>query len=154
MPGLNNVSLGFVADADGGYTIEFALSDHWATEKIWLHDLTTGDRTEVTDGGAYSFQAKRGDVPTRFSLSASGSGILTDGENAKIAVHVDGNGQIVVVNHSSNDCSVFISNTAGKLQQRLEVKAGGTQTVEIPSGTWVVRLQNAVVSDARKIVVE
>jgi hypothetical protein len=39
--------------------------------------------------------------------------------------------------------------------QRIEVKAGGGQEVEsLPLGSYVVRLQNAVVNDVRKVIVD
>ena len=153
VPGLDNLPLGFEADVDGEYTIEFALSDHWATEEIYLNDLASGTQTRITNGGSYRFAAKKGDSSTRFSLSSSG-GILTGGEAAKITVSSIDAGKIAIHNRSDNDCSVFISNTAGKLLKRLEVVAGDEQTVEdIPGGTHVVRLQNGVINDARKIVV-
>ncbi|WP_352422111.1 DUF11 domain-containing protein [Proteiniphilum sp.] len=153
VPGLDNLPLGFEADVDGEYTIEFALSDHWANEEIYLNDLASGTQTRITNGGSYRFAAKKGDSSTRFSLSSSG-GILTGGEAAKITVSSIDAGKIAIHNRSDNDCSVFISNTAGKLLKRLEVVAGDEQTVEdMPGGTHVVRLQNAVINDARKIVV-
>lgn len=153
VPGLNDLSLGFVADVDGKYTLEFALSDHWTTEEIYLNDLAIGTQTRVKNGGSYTFEAKKGDSGTRFSLSSSG-GILTGGEAAKITVSSIDAGKIAIHNRSDNDCSVFISNTAGKLLKRLEVVAGDEQTVEdMPGGTHVVRLQNGVINDARKIVV-
>lgn len=154
VPGLNNVTLGFVADVDGKYTIEFALSDHWYNVETYLHDLVTGTKTRIVNGGSYTFEAKKGDPGPRFSLSSSG-GIPVDGEAARITVNSTGAGKITINNKSDNDCSVFISNTAGRLLLRLEVRAGNEQVVEnISNGTYVVRLQNAVVSDARKITVE
>ena len=154
VPGLNNVTLGFVADVDGKYTLEFALSDHWTNEEIYLNDLATGTRTRVKNGGSYTFQAKKGDSGTRFSLSSSG-GVPVDDEAAKITVTTTGDGKIAIHNKSDHNCSVFISNTAGKLLQRLEVGAGAEKVVEnSAAGTYVVRLQNAVINDARKVVVK
>ncbi len=153
VPGLDDLSLGFTADTDGKYTIEFALSDHWTTEEIYLNDLATGTQTRVKNGGSYTFEAKKGDSGTRFSVSSSGD-IPADDEAAKITVTATDDSKIAINNKSDNNCSVFISNTAGKILQRLEVGAGNEQVVEdISSGTYVVRLQNAVVNDARKVVV-
>lgn len=154
LPGIDNVILGFVADADGKYTIEFALSDHWTTGEIWLHDLATGVQTRVVTGGSYTFEAKKGDAGSRFRLSTSGSNIPVDEEVAKIMVNATDDGTIAINNNSSNDCSVFISNTAGRILQKLEVKARGEAVTEnLSRGTYIVRLQNAVINDARKIIV-
>lgn len=155
VPGLDNVTLGFVADVDGKYTVEFALSDYWATEEIYLYDLATSTKERVKNGGSYTFEAKKGDAGLRFRLSYSGNGIPTDDESAKIAVNVGSDGKIVISNNSNNDCTVFISNTAGKVLQKLEVKTKAETVVEnISRGNYVVRLQNAVVNDARKVVIE
>lgn len=154
VPGLENLSLGFTADMDGKYTLEFGLSDHWTTEDIYLNDLATGIQTRVKNGGSYTFEAKKGDSGTRFSLSASG-GIPADDEAAKITVTAIDDGNISINNNSSQNCSVSVSNTAGKLLQRLEVEAGNEEVIENPgAGTYVVRLQNAVVNDARKIMIK
>ena len=154
VPGFDNVSLGFVADEDGKYTIEFALSDHWTTGEVWLHDLATGVQTRIVNGDSYTFEAKRGDAGLRFRLSTSGSNIPVDEEAAKIVVNATDAGAIVISNNSSNDCSVSISNTAGRILQKLEVVARGEAVVKnLSRGTYIVRLQNAVINDARKIIV-
>ena len=153
VPTVENMLLGFEADVNGKYTIEFALSDHWTTEEIYLRDLATGANERVINGGSYTFEAEKGDSGTRFSLSASG--IPMNNESAKIVVLAMGEGKIAINNNSNLDCTIFISNTAGKLLQRLEVKAGGGQEVEsLPLGSYVVRLQNAVVNDVRKVIVD
>ena len=153
VPTVENMLLGFEADVDGKYTIEFALSDHWTTEEIYLRDLATGANERVINGGSYTFEAEKGDSGTRFSLSASG--IPMNNESAKIVVLAMGEGKIAINNNSNLDCTIFISNTAGKLLQRIEVKAGGGQEVEsLPLGSYVVRLQNAVVNDVRKVIVD
>lgn len=154
VPGLDNLSLGFTAYTDGKYTIEFALSDHWATEEIYLNDLATGTQTRVTNGSSYSFSAKKGDSGTRFSLSASG-GIPMDDEAAKIEVNATSDGHITISNNSNRNCTVLISNTAGQILQRLEVAANSEQEMEnISAGTYVILLENAVINDVRKIVVK
>lgn len=153
VPGVDNLPLGFDADTDGSYTLEFALSDHWTIEEVWLNDLVTGTRTRITNGGSYSFQAKKGDPSTRFSLSAAG-GIPANGEAAKIIVAATEEGTIAISNNSSINCTVFVSNTEGKLLRRLEVAAGSQQLLkDIPTGTYVARLQNAEVNDARRVTV-
>lgn len=153
VPGLDNVTLGFTADADGKYTIDFALSDHWTSQEIYLQDLSTGTRTRVTKNGSYTFSAKKGDSTARFRLSSSGDIPITD-EAAMITVNTTADGHIAIVNNGSSDCTVFVSNTAGTLLQKLEVKAGSEQVVENPgTGSYVVRLQNAVINDVRRVVV-
>lgn len=153
VPTFESIMLGFEADVDGKYTIEFALSDHWTTEELYLRDLATGTSERVANGGSYTFQAKKGDSGTRFSLSASGT--PGEDESAKIVVQATDEGKIAISNNSNRNCTISISNTAGKLLQSLEVKAGDGDEVEsLPKGSYVVRIQNAVVSDARKVIVD
>ena len=155
VPGLDNLQLGFEADADGTYTIEFALSDHWTTEEIYLHDLATGTQERVMNGGSYTFEAKKGDSGSRFRLSSSGNGIPGNDESEKVTVNATGDGKIVISNNGSRDCTAFVSDTGGKHLQQLEVRAGDEQVVEnITRGIYIVRLQNAVVNDVRRVVVE
>ena len=153
VPQLDNVTLGFVADMDGKYTLEFALSDHWTTEEIYLQDLSTEKQVRVSRKGSYTFEAKRGDSGSRFRISSSGN-IPVDEEAARITVNSTDAGNIAINNKSDDDCTVSISNTSGKIVQKLEVSARSERVVEnISRGTYIVRLQNAVVNDARKIVV-
>jgi hypothetical protein len=131
------------------------LSDHWTTEEIYLRDLATGTKERVMNGGSYTFEAKKGDSGSRFRLSSSGDGIPGNDESAKITVNATGDGKIVISNNGSRDCTAFVSDTGGKHLQQLEVRAGKEQVVEnITRGIYIVRLQNAVVNDVRRVVVE
>ncbi len=155
VPGLDNVTLGFDADVDGKYTVEFSLSPQLKNSVIYLHDLAKGTKTRVTDGGSYTFEAVKGASPVRFRLTNAGNdGLLSDDE-ALINVSAPENGKISINNQSGKACTVFISGTNGKLLQKLEVEAGDERVVEnLAGGTYVVRLQNAAVNDVRKITME
>lgn len=153
-PGLNNVLLGFEAEADGEYTLEFALCEQLKGEDIYLNDLLTGERVKISDNSSYTFEAKKGDVSTRFRL-ASGN-IIKDDEASKITVYANENdGSVVINNLTEKDCTVYISDTSGRLLQSMEVKAKTEKSVkELPKGTLVVRIQNATVNDIRRVVVK
>lgn len=151
---LNNLQLDFVAENSGTFTLEFSLSDNLKSEEIYLLDLVTGKKLRVTNGSTYIFEAKKDDSPTRFRLLYAGNGITTNDESAKITTDATTDGKIVINNNSNLDCTIFISNTKGKLLQKLEVKANSKQSLEnIAKETYVIRIQNALVSDVRKLVV-
>lgn len=155
VPGLDNVVLGFDADTDGKYMLEFALSDHWTTEDIYLYDLSTGTKERVTNGGSYTFEAKKDTSAARFRLSSTGGDTLLFEDEAVISVTSTTDRTIVIRNDSDRSCSVFISDIRGKLLQRLEVQSGSEEiTKEMTGGTYIVRLQNAVVNDVRRVTVE
>ncbi|MFA6702528.1 MAG: hypothetical protein WCS06_07705 [Dysgonamonadaceae bacterium] len=152
---LNNLQLDFAAGNSGTFTLEFSLSKHWDLEELYLHDLLTDKKHRVINGSSYRFEAKKDESPSRFRLLYSGNGIPTNDESAKITTDATTDGKIVINNNSNLDCTIFISNTNGKLVQKLEVKANSKESLEnIAKETYVIRLQNALVSDVRKLVVK
>lgn len=155
VPSVDNLSVGFEAEADGKYTLEFALSDHWKSGVIYLFDQLTGERVQVKNGGSYSFQAKKGDNGTRFIMSYSGEDISLLDEASKIVVSSTENGKIMIQNGSSRECTVFVSGLRNGFFRQIEVAAGKEVAIEgVTSETYMVRLQNAVVHDVRRVVVK
>lgn len=153
VPTMENVLLGFEADADGKYTLEFSLSEQLNTVDIHLQDLVTGMSQRLSDGGSYQFEAKKGDTAARFRLSQSGEFKAPDDE-ALIDIEPAGDGKVMIRNHGGSACTAFISNDKGAVLQRVEVSAGGEKVLEnMSAGVYVIRLQNATVNDARRVVV-
>ena len=154
VPAIDNVSLGFEADSDGEYTLEFSLSQQMNSIEVYLHDKANGASMRVRNGDSYTFEAKKGDASTRFSLTTTGD-LRAMGDEALIDVEPTSDGKILIRNGSGNSCSAFISNLQGTIVQRVEVGANSEIEIEsVTSGIYVVRLQNAEVNDARKIRVE
>ena len=154
VPTMENVLLGFEADADGKYTLEFSLSEQLNTVEIHLQDLVTGTSQRLSDGGSYQFEAKKGDTAARFRLSQSGEFMVT-GDEALIDIEPVGDGKVMIRNRSGNACTAFLSNDKGAVLQRVEVRAGGEEVLEnMTAGMYVIRLQNAAVNDARRVIVE
>lgn len=154
VPTMENVLLGFEADADGKYTLEFSLSEQLNSVDIHLQDLVTGTSQRLSDGGSYQFEAKKGDTAARFRLSQSGEFKAPDDE-ALIDIEPAGDGKVMIRNHGGSACTAFISNDKGAVLQRVEVSAGGEKVLEnMSAGVYVIRLQNATVNDARRVVVD
>lgn len=154
VPTMENVLLGFEADADGKYTLEFSLSEQLNTVDIHLQDLVTGTSQRLSDGGSYQFEAKKGDTAARFRLSQSGEFKAPDDE-ALIDIEPAGDGKVMIRNRGGSACTAFISNDKGAVLQRVEVSAGGEKVLEnMSAGVYVIRLQNATVNDARRVVVD
>lgn len=153
VPALDNLKLGFNADIDGEYTIEFALSGHLSGSEIYLHDLLTNNKVEVRNGGSYTFRANKSDSTSRFSLSASDGNPTLQGDEAIIEVS-SAEGKIINRNGSEIAVSVFISNMSGGSLNQVEVSAGKQQVIDnLPSGNYIVRLQNAELNDVRRVVI-
>ena len=152
VPELNNLLIGFDADKDGRYTLEFALSDHFAKGSVYLHDLQTEAQHRITNTTSYTFDAKRGDSGARFRLSFDEDGV--DSEEMSVIVGTVGK-RIVVTNKSVHDYTVQIYTTDGKLLLRQEVKAGGKSTTEaLIDGAYVVSLHSpTTATDVRKVIV-
>ena len=152
VPELNNLLIGFDADKDGQYTLEFALSDHFAKGGVFLEDLSRGVTRRIVDGGSYSFDAKRGDSGARFRLSYDEEWV----ELAEVSVLVGTVGKrILITNNSEHACQANVYTTDGKLLIRLDVKPGSKSMTEpLIDGAYVVSLQSpATSSNVRKVVV-
>lgn len=148
VPELENLLIGFDANADGRYTLEFALSDHFAESTIYLLDLDTGVGQPVENNAFYSFDARKGDTGARFKLSYQ-----TDGNNdeSRITVNTIGR-QIVIINHSNQNYAASVFTVDGKLLRQIEVKAGSRETADVLDGVYIVRLQNGQTNVTKKVV--
>ncbi len=148
VPELENLLIGFDANADGRYTLEFALSDHFAESTIYLLDLDTGVGQPVENNAFYSFDARKGDTGARFKLSYQ-----TDGNNDESQITVNTIGrQIVIINHSNQNYAASVFTVDGKLLRQIEVKAGSRETADVLDGVYIVRLQNDQTSMVKKVV--
>ena len=152
VPELNNQLIGFDADKDGQYTLEFALSEHFSKGAVYLHDLQTEAKHRITNSTSYSFAAKRGDSGARFRLSFDENG--DDSEDMSVLVGTVGK-RIVVTNNSAHDYTVHVYTADGKLLFRQEVKSGGKSMTEpLIDGAYVVSLQSpTTATDVRKVIV-
>ncbi len=154
VPSMDNVSLGFVAEADGKYTFEFSLSEHINSAGVFLHDQVTGISVELTNGASYTFEASKGETASRFRLTQSGL-FGTIGDEALISVEQNSEGKIVIKNKSRNAVTAFISNSSGATLHNVEIDSDSeTELDNIGAGLYVVRLQNAVMNDARRLIVK
>lgn len=154
VPTMDNVTLGFTADADGKYTLEFLLSEQMNSADIFLHDLVTGTRLQISNGTSYSFEAEKGEIVSRFSLSQKGD-FVTISDETIIIVDQTEDGKVVIRNGSGNTFTAFISNANGAILNSIEVVSGSEEVVEdIDAGIYVIRLQNAVINDVRRLIVK
>lgn len=150
VPELNNLLIGFQTEVDGDYTLEFALSDHFSGQTIYLHDMSSGARQRVENNGFYSFHAKGGDYGTRFRLSYD----MDISDDSQLFVSADDR-QIVITNYSAQNYIASIFTIDGKFVRQMEVKSGSTErTIVVSKGVYAVRLQNPATSIVRKVVVK
>jgi|AGTN01.1.fsa_nt_gi conserved repeat domain len=153
--GLDNVTIGFEAESDGKYTLDFFLSNELKSAEIYLHDLVTGAKERVVDGSSYTFEAKKGASATRFRLTYAGNDSLLSDDEALIEVSATTDGKILISNQSGRSCTAFISDENGTFLQRREVNAGGEEVADgLAGGVYVIRLQNTAVNDVRRVVIE
>ncbi|NLI35471.1 MAG: hypothetical protein GX416_02980 [Bacteroidales bacterium] len=151
VPNFDSVSLGFIPTNDGTYTLEFAPSDELNNDKIYLNDLLTGKRLQIVNGGTYTFTATKGETVNRFSLSYTAGSTTFSSDESLIHITI-GDGTIKITNTSNNDCSVFISDNKGYTIKHCEVQSNSEKIFSgIANGTYIVRLQNAIVNDMRRI---
>lgn len=154
IPTWDNLALGFEANADGKYTLEFFLPENQKHAEVYLHDLVAKKRIRVTDRGTYSFEAKKGDDSARFRLAYSDSDLSQSDEFSKITINAVGIGKMAIANNSGRDCTIYVSGLDGKLLHQVEISAGKDRVIEnLPAGVCVVRLQNAVMNDVRRVII-
>ena len=153
-PANDSIMLGFEPEANGTYRLEYLLSKELAESDIYLHDNVTGAVERITNGGSYTFEAKEGDMANRFTLSAFGSDSPFSADERLISVNVTEDGKIEIKNESRRTCSLSLWDLKGKHIQNAEVDADEVFTLTPPaSGTYLVRIQNAVVNDVRKVTI-
>lgn len=154
VPDIHNTSVGFVADADGKYTLEFSLSEQLKNAEVYLYDEVTKTRERIHNGVSYTFETKKGETANRFRLLNETPLSQLSPDEELINVTTTADGKIIITNRSKNDCSAFISGIEAP-QERIEVKAGGEKTIDsLSKGIYVVRLQNAEITDARRVIIE
>ncbi|WP_294080269.1 hypothetical protein [Proteiniphilum sp. UBA5384] len=154
VPDMHNVRIGFVPDDNGRYTLEFSLSEQLRNAEIYLYDEARNVKERIHHGGSYTFEAGKGEKTARFRLTSTAAFSQLSTEEELIDVTASADGRITISNRSKNDCSAFISGREAP-RERIEVRAGGERTIEgLPKGTYVVRLQNAEVTDARKVTIQ
>ena len=149
VPELNGLMVGFDADKEGSYILNFALSDYYAGGAVFLHDLRSDVKQRIVNGGSYPFEAKRGVRVFRLSYVKD-----TDDELAQVQVGTDAN-RIVVTNNTSWNYVVSIYATDGKLLKVLNVPAESEKkTMPMIAGAYIVNLQSpTAISDVRKVVI-
>ena len=149
VPELNGLMVGFDADKEGSYILDFALSDYYAGGAVFLHDLRSDVKQRIVNGGSYPFEAKRGVRVFRLSYVKD-----TDDELAQVQVGTDAN-RIVVTNNTSWNYVVSIYATDGKLLKVLNVPAESEKkTMPMIAGAYIVNLQSpTAISDVRKVVI-
>lgn len=156
VPELKDVTLGFVPDRDGKFTLDFLMSGQLKGVDIYLYDSLNDTTTKVGDGQSYSFSAKKGDSQNRFSLTSSAKNAFLSIDESLLEVTSTTGGKIMVVNNSSKVLSAFVYDSNGAFVQRVEVDANGKATIKdgLIKGMYMVRLQNSEVNDVRRVIVE
>lgn len=155
VPELNGVTLGFVPDRDGKFTLDFSLSGQLKQSDIYLHDAVTGTTQLVGEGKSYSFSAKKGDAVNRFSLSNSNRNTFLSVDESLLEVTATDDRKILVVNSSSKSCTAFVYDAKGAILQQVEVKAKNKAVMSsFVKGTYMVRLQNSEVNDVRRVTLK
>ena len=154
VPELNNVSLGFVPDIDGKYTLDFSLSEQLQGTRIYLEDAVADTKVPVVEGSTYQFTATKGQLAKRFSLTSVSKSTFPSIDESLIKISTSVDGKISIANESSKACSVFIYDTKGTFIKHLEVKGDNREVLDgFNRGIYLVRLQTGEVTDNKKLIV-
>lgn len=155
LPDWDNLSIGFEAPVDDKYELQFALSGTAPDAELYLYDLIADKRVRIKNGATYMFEAKKGDVNARFRLAYSGSSLISTDESALIGLSSTESGRVTISNDSKYACTLYISSLDGQLLKQVEVGAHQTRVVDgLPAGVCIVRIQNTLVGDVRKVMIK
>ncbi len=149
------IPLGTKYSANGSYKI--ALGDKEgifkSEQKIYLKDKLTGSLTDLTNQD-YIFTANKGTDETRFEIVYKQLEVLTSDElkNSNFLVYRDG--EYFVIRSSSNLGKVELYDTGGKLigSRSISQKEIRWDISSLPSGVYVVRVQNSGNVRTKKII--
>ena len=155
IPQFSNIVLGLLADNEGEYNLEFKVSSSLAGRGLLLYDKVTGEQMVINEENSYRFRAEKGDNPGRFVLSEGATNNALSACELLIKVKVGNKGSIDIDNGCKNAVAAYIYDNQGKLLHQAELEGYQKSSITVNSkGVYIVRLQNADLSDLRKVMID
>lgn len=153
LPGITkgmSIPLGFMKNASNQFNIE--LTENISGQTIYLTDNKTNQTVLLNDGN-YAFTAEDGDNADRFVIQF---GVVGVGERADDAIIQAwyANGQLYIQN-TNQTVQMNIYDIQGRSLQSAVINTTGiySQAMNLPSGVYMVRLQNSLSVNTVKIIV-
>jgi hypothetical protein len=144
------IPMGFVKNSSSQFTIE--LTENIPGQAVYLTDLTNSVTTNLAEG-SYSFDASEGDDANRFLLHFGTLGIDKPATDHNPIAWVYDN-QLYLLNAGPGEAIVY--DLQGRLLQSFLIGSSDLQnrSVNLPTGVYVIRLQDASEVKSVKIIVQ
>ncbi|PKP00920.1 MAG: hypothetical protein CVU14_06305, partial [Bacteroidetes bacterium HGW-Bacteroidetes-9] len=144
------IPMGFVKNSSTQFIIE--LTENIAGQTVYLTDLKTNQTNNLTEG-SYTFGSQDGDDANRFLLHFGTLGIDNPPADQRISAWVY-NKQLYILSDETGDAKVY--DIQGRLLQNYPIGSSGLQSypVNLPSGVYLLRLQEKSSTKSVKIIVQ
>jgi len=149
------IILGVTIPANGNYEISLIEQGaDFADKVIYLEDLLTGIRHNLTTDGSYNYSASTSDDPNRFLLHFGVVGVGEQEQASTLQAYMVDNR--LYVNNSLELAQLAVYDLQGRLVAEQSLNTAGLQALplELPAGVYIVRLNNASESRSLKINVQ
>jgi hypothetical protein len=151
-----NIPLGIYIPANGEYSLNLAGIETFATKPdIMLEDITTGMTQDLSVDQTYQFTASTDDNPNRFVLHFGPVGVnehITDANQIEAYI----NANQIYINKISGSFLLEIFDLQGRCLQSKQIETSGlySQSINLPAGVYLVRLQNTTIVKSVKVIVQ
>ncbi|NPD46335.1 T9SS type A sorting domain-containing protein [Lentimicrobium sp. S6] len=147
------VNLDFIPGTDGEYTIEFVENTIPQKTTITLEDLVTNQVIDVYANESYTFNAEVGDEQARFKLHFGATGI---NELAKDNLQAYISGQNLYILGESGKAQLEVFDIQGKqlVSEQIVLDENYKKALSLPSGIYVVRVQNSEFVKSNKVIIK
>lgn len=149
------IVMGVTIPADGIYEISlYELGTDFSDEVLYIEDLLTGAKHNLTNDGSYSFSAVETDSPDRFLLHFGAVGIGEQDQATTLNAYVYNNR--LYVNNSLEKAQLAIYDLQGRLLVQQAINVAGLQALplNLPAGIYVLQLSNAQQAQSVKISIQ
>ena len=147
------VNLDFIPGTTGEYTIEFVENTipTWGT--IYLEDLVTNQMIDVYASESYTFNAEVGDEQARFKLHFGATGI---NELAKenLQAYISGQNLYILGESGEAQLEVFDIQSKQLVSEQIALDDNYKNVLSLPSGIYVVRVQNSTFVKSNKVIIK
>lgn len=142
----------FVKNENSEFVLE--LTNGIEGEPIYLTDKKTGTIHKLSENPVYAFTSEAGDSPDRFLLHFGVVGLGEQDAASQLQAYVYGDQLYLMGAEGTTQVSVY--DIQGRLVQQVQANISGlySQSLKLPAGVYVVRLQNETASSATKIVIK
>ncbi|HBZ65335.1 MAG TPA: hypothetical protein DEO70_00740 [Bacteroidales bacterium] len=148
------IPVSFTAGVNGQYTITASGMETFTNSNIFLIDLLTNARQNLSENSVYSYRATVTDNAARFKISFASVGV-EENQLQNIGIYA-ANGFIVLQFPDETDALVSVVNIGGQVIFRKAIKGMGNIQLDAPAtaGIYLITLTTDAGTTTRKVFVK